>query len=125
MLGNGGSDRLDGGAGDDALAGGDDGDALFGGDGSDFLFGGIGNDRIDGGLGSDRAFFTGNAAATVNLSLLGAQVTGHPVTFAVDGKQYVAVSTGRSNMTGGLTRLTPEVVPADSANKLFVFALPH
>ena len=33
---------------------------------------------------------------------LGAQVTGHPVTFAVDGKQYVAVSTGRSNMTGGL-----------------------
>jgi hypothetical protein len=27
-------------------------------------------------------------------------------------------------MTGGLSRLTPEVVPADSANKLFVFALP-
>ena len=55
---------------------------------------------------------------------LGATVTGHPVTFAVNGKQYVAVSTGRSNVTGGLTRLTPEVVPADSANKLFVFALP-
>ena len=54
---------------------------------------------------------------------LGAQVTGHPVTFAVDGRQYVAVSTGRSNMTGGLARLTPEVVPGDSANKLFVFAL--
>ena len=43
---------------------------------------------------------------------LGAHVTGHPVTFAVDGKQYVAVSTGRSNMTGGLSRLTPDVVPA-------------
>ena len=55
---------------------------------------------------------------------LGAHVTGHPVTFAVDGKQYVAVSTGRSNMTGGLSRLTPEVVPAESPNKLFVFALP-
>jgi alcohol dehydrogenase (cytochrome c) len=54
---------------------------------------------------------------------LGAQVTGHPVTFAVNGAQYVAVSTGRSNMTGGLTRLTPEVVPPDSPNKLFVFAL--
>jgi alcohol dehydrogenase (cytochrome c) len=55
---------------------------------------------------------------------LGAMITGHPVTFAVNGKQYVAVSTGRSNMTGGLSRLTPEVVPTDSANKLFVFALP-
>jgi alcohol dehydrogenase (cytochrome c) len=55
---------------------------------------------------------------------LGAQITGHPVTFEVDGKQYVAVSTGRSNVTGGLTRLTPEAVPAESANKLFVLALP-
>ena len=56
---------------------------------------------------------------------LGATVTGHPVTFAVNGKQYVAVSTGRSNVTGGLTRLTPEAVPAEGANKLFVFALPE
>jgi alcohol dehydrogenase (cytochrome c) len=55
---------------------------------------------------------------------LGAAVTGHPVTFEVDGKQYVAVSTGRSNVTGGLTRLTPDAVPAESANKLFVLALP-
>lgn len=55
---------------------------------------------------------------------LGAQVTGHPVTFAVDGKQFVAVSTGRSNMTSQLARLTPDVAPADSPNKLFVFALP-
>jgi alcohol dehydrogenase (cytochrome c) len=55
---------------------------------------------------------------------LGAAVTGHPVTFEVDGKQYVAVSTGRSNVTGGLTRLTLDAVPAESANKLFVLALP-
>ncbi len=56
---------------------------------------------------------------------LGAMITGHPVTFAANGKQYVAVSTGRSNMTGGLSRLTPEVVPAERPNKLFVFALPN
>jgi len=55
---------------------------------------------------------------------LGAHVTGHPVTFAVDGKQYLAVSTGRSNVTGGLSRLTPDAMPAESLNKLFVFALP-
>ena len=56
---------------------------------------------------------------------LGASITGHPVTFSVRGKQYVAVSTGRSNVTGGLTRLAPEAAPAESANKLFVFALPN
>jgi alcohol dehydrogenase (cytochrome c) len=56
---------------------------------------------------------------------LGAQVTGHPITFAVDGKQYVAVSTGRSNLTGALARLTPDAVPEDSPNKLFVFVLPN
>jgi alcohol dehydrogenase (cytochrome c) len=54
---------------------------------------------------------------------LGSQVTGHPVTFAVDGKQYIAVSTGRSNLTGALARLTPELAPADNRNKLFVFAI--
>jgi len=51
-------------------------------------------------------------------------VTGHPITFEAGGKQYVAVSTGRSNMTGGLSRLTPDVAPDDSRNKLFVFSLP-
>jgi PQQ-dependent dehydrogenase (methanol/ethanol family) len=56
---------------------------------------------------------------------LGAQVTGHPVTFAAAGKQYVAVSTGRSNLTGSLARLTPEAVPDESPNRLFVFALPR
>jgi outer membrane protein assembly factor BamB len=56
---------------------------------------------------------------------LGAQVTGHPITFAAGGKQYVAVSTGRSNLTGSLARLTPEAVPDESPNKLFVFALPR
>ena len=67
----------------------------------------------------------GLAVAPVGLVFgLGASVTGHPVTFAVNGKQYVAVSTGRSNVTGGLTRLAPEAAPAESDNKLFVFALP-
>jgi alcohol dehydrogenase (cytochrome c) len=55
---------------------------------------------------------------------LGSPVTGHPVTFAVAGKQYVAVSTGRSNLTGALARLTPDVAATGNANKLFVFALP-
>jgi PQQ-dependent dehydrogenase (methanol/ethanol family) len=84
-----------------------------------------GGDLVFGGdlAGTLRAFdaATGEVLWEKNL---GAMITGHPVTFAVNGKQYVAVSTGRSNMTGGLSRLTPEAVPAESSNKLFVFALP-
>jgi alcohol dehydrogenase (cytochrome c) len=85
-----------------------------------------GGDLVFGGdlAGTLRAFdaATGKVLWETNV---GAMITGHPVTFAVDGRQFVAVSTGRSNMTGGLSRLTPEAVPADSPNKLFVFALPN
>jgi alcohol dehydrogenase (cytochrome c) len=84
-----------------------------------------GGDLVFGGdvAGHFRAFdaTTGKVLWDTNL---GSQVTGHPITFAAGGKQYVAVSTGRSNMTGGLARLTPDVAPDDSRNKLFVFALP-
>jgi alcohol dehydrogenase (cytochrome c) len=83
-----------------------------------------GGDLVFGGdlAGTLRAFdaATGEVLWETNV---GASITGHPVTFAVDGRQHVAVSTGRSNMTGGLTRLTPEAVPGESPNKLFVFAL--
>jgi alcohol dehydrogenase (cytochrome c) len=54
---------------------------------------------------------------------LGSPVSGHPVTFAVDGKQYVAVSTGRANLTGSLARLTPDVRASGDDNKLIVLAL--
>jgi hypothetical protein len=42
----------------------------------------------------------------------------------VDGKQYVAVSTGTSLATAGISRLTPEI-RASAGNNLFVFALPN
>ena len=54
---------------------------------------------------------------------LGAPVNGYPATFAVGGKQYVAVSTGGSGLAFGLGRLSPELHPG-SGNQLFVFALP-
>ena len=54
---------------------------------------------------------------------LGSSVTGHPVTYAVDGKQYVAVSTGTSQVTQGANRLTPEL-SSGTDNTLFVFVLP-
>jgi alcohol dehydrogenase (cytochrome c) len=54
---------------------------------------------------------------------LGSHVTGFPATFAVDGKQYLAVSTGATPNTFGLATLTPES-RAGTANNLYVFALP-
>jgi alcohol dehydrogenase (cytochrome c) len=50
---------------------------------------------------------------------LGSPVTGYPVTYAVDGRQYLAVST---SVWGGSV-VTPEIRVAN-ANTLYVFALP-
>jgi PQQ-dependent dehydrogenase (methanol/ethanol family) len=54
---------------------------------------------------------------------LGSPVSGYPISFAVGGKQYVAVSTGSSLTALGANRLTPELQPS-LGNNLFVFALP-
>jgi alcohol dehydrogenase (cytochrome c) len=54
---------------------------------------------------------------------LGSPVSGFPVVFAVNGKQYVAVTTGNSLVSGSANRLTPELRPS-SSNQVYVFALP-
>ncbi len=84
-----------------------------------------GGDLVFGGdvSGHFRAFDATTGKVLWDTSL-GSHVTGHPITFTAGGKQYVAVSTGRSNMTSALARLTPDVAPDDSRNTLFVFALP-
>jgi alcohol dehydrogenase (cytochrome c) len=83
--------------------------------GGGLVFGGDANGRF-------RAFDdrTGKVLWEINL---GAPVSGFPVSFAVDGKQYVAVTTGNSLVSGSVNRLTPELRPSAAAN-VFVFALP-
>ncbi|HZI79128.1 MAG TPA: PQQ-binding-like beta-propeller repeat protein [Vicinamibacterales bacterium] len=63
---------------------------------------------------------TGKVLWEVNL---GSPVSGYPVTFAVNGKQYVAVSTGPSLVAGGVNFTTPEIKPS-ATNQMYVFALP-
>jgi len=46
-----------------------------------------------------------------------------PITFAVDGKQYVAVATGPSGEASSTLRLTPELKPS-ATTQVVVFALP-
>jgi PQQ-dependent dehydrogenase (methanol/ethanol family) len=64
---------------------------------------------------------TGEVLWEINL---GSPVTGFPISFAVDGRQYVAVSTGNAGTASGFIRLTPEIRPS-AGNNLFVFALPE
>ena len=57
---------------------------------------------------------------------LGTSVQGHPVSFAIDGKQYIAVTTG---LGGGSPRDVPHVIAPDihhplNGNALYVFSLP-
>jgi alcohol dehydrogenase (cytochrome c) len=57
---------------------------------------------------------------------LGTSVQGFPVSFAIEGKQYIAVTTG---LGGGSPRDVPRVIAPDihhpaNGNALYVFALP-
>ena len=83
--------------------------------GGGLVFGGDVNGRF-------RAFDdeTGEVLWEINL---GSAVTGFPITYAVDGRQYVAVSTGTAGTASGFIGLTPEIRPS-AGNNLFVFALP-
>jgi alcohol dehydrogenase (cytochrome c) len=57
---------------------------------------------------------------------LGTSVQGFPVTFSIDGKQYLAVPTG---LGGGSPRNVPFIIAPDihhpaNGNAMYVFALP-
>ena len=52
---------------------------------------------------------TGEVLWEINL---GSVVTGFPITYAVDGRQYLAVSTGSASSTSGFIGLTPEIRPS-------------
>ena len=62
---------------------------------------------------------TGKVLWEVNL---GSPVTGYPITYAANGKQYVAVSTGTSLVSSGVNRLVPDLKPTIK-NAIYVFGL--
>ena len=64
---------------------------------------------------------TGEVLWEINL---GSAVTGFPISYAVDGRQYVAVGVGTASTASLFGRLTPEIRPS-AGNNLFVFALPE
>ena len=77
----------------------------------------------------DRRFraFDVETGAVLFETRLGTSVQGFPITYSVDGRQYVAVPTG---LGGGSPRLvpsliTPEIRHPGNGNALYVFALPN
>ena len=64
---------------------------------------------------------TGEVLWEINL---GSPITGFPISYGIDGRQYVAVSTGTSVTFTRFIGLTPELRPS-SGNNIFVFALPN
>jgi len=57
-------------------------------------------------------------------TLLGGPVGGFPISYEVDGEQYVAVATGNFLIGGSYLGLTPELHPGGAGNNLYVFKLP-
>ena len=78
--------------------------------GGGLIFGGDSNGRF---RAHDHE--TGEVLWEINL---GSSVSGYPISFSVDGTQYIAVNTG-----SGQVNLTPELHPSNGTN-LYVFALP-
>ena len=83
--------------------------------GGGLLFGGDVNGRF-------RAFDQVNGEVLWEINL-GSPVSGFPISFAVDGRQFVAVATGSGGTASHFMGLTPELRPS-AGNNLFVFALP-
>ena len=79
--------------------------------GGGLVFGGDGNGRF-------RAFDQESGAVLWEINL-GSPVSGFPITYAVDGRQYIVASTSTR-----ISGLTPDLRPS-AGNNLFVFALPE
>jgi len=56
---------------------------------------------------------------------LNAPIGGHPMTYEIDGEQYIAIPTGYSAQAGSSASMYPEIpVPSGAGNSIFVFKLP-
>jgi alcohol dehydrogenase (cytochrome c) len=56
---------------------------------------------------------------------LNAPIGGYPMTYAIDGEQYLVVPTGYSNSASSISSAFPEVpLPTGAGNSIFVFKLP-
>ena len=57
-------------------------------------------------------------------TILNGPVSGRPMTYSVNGRQYVAIAAGGITQGTSFLRITPELTTSTGSNTLFVFALP-
>jgi alcohol dehydrogenase (cytochrome c) len=57
-------------------------------------------------------------------TILGSQITGYPVTYAVEGRQYLAVPVGGGTLAN-LSTYTPELEAPSGSNMIVTFVLPE
>ena len=74
----------------------------------------------------DRYFhaFDANTGAELWRFRLGAAALGYPITYAVDGKQFVAVPTGLGGLSGIRVMAKPPIHAPSTGSALYVFELP-
>ena len=58
-------------------------------------------------------------------TILNGPVSGRPMTYSVDGRQYLAIGAGVLTQGTSFLQLTPELTTPSGSNTLFVFALPE
>ncbi len=58
-------------------------------------------------------------------TVLGGSIQTSTISYAVNGRQYVAVLTGEGSITGGILQYLPEIKPPRAHNAIYVFALPE
>ena len=58
-------------------------------------------------------------------TILNGPVSGRPMTFSLDGRQYLAIGSGGVTQGTSFLQLTPELNTPSGSNTLFVFALPE
>jgi len=56
-------------------------------------------------------------------TVLGGSVQTSTISYAVNGRQYVAVLTGEGSITGGILQHVPDIQPPRGHNAIYVFTL--
>lgn len=76
---------------------------------------------------SNRRFraFNANTGEVIWETILNGPVSGHPISYAVDGTQYIAVTAGGGDRLSGVLNSLVGLSPPRGVNMLYVFSLPQ
>ncbi|QQE91071.1 VCBS domain-containing protein [Azotobacter chroococcum] len=118
ITGNGGANRLDGGAGNDSLYGNAGDDQLLGGEGNDLLDGGSGADRMLGGAGNDTYGVDDAGDQVIESAGEGTDLVQSSITYQLTDHVENLTLTGSANIDGVGNELANQITGNSGANLL-------